>query len=406
MSPAAVAAARRRTRRLTGEELIFGAALAVLVLHLLGAGLAPAAAALAGAPLAFALFHARGRAVRTVLAGALGLAACADGLGAHLSHALTAGLSVRDVTGIAVAVAGIALVALAFRTALRGRSRRVKALAIPVVLVLLQWFAVPVMTAALVTNAERADAPAASSLGLGGAHEVVFRARDGVALSGWYVPGPGPAVVLMHGSHGTRADTTRHLQMLARAGHAVLAFDARGHGESAGQTNALGWRGAEDVAGAVAFLRHRPEVDPRTIAALGLSMGAEEALRAAADGVPLAAVVADGAGASTGGDQRLVQDAAIPRSVGWMGLRGVELFSGDDEPAPLHVEAHRIRVPVLLIASNAPDEAALDRTYASRIGARAELWHVRDAGHTEALARHPAAYADRVERFFDAALSR
>ena len=62
--------------------------------------------------------------------------------------------------------------------------------------------------------------------------------------------------------------------MLVRAGFTVLAFDARGHGQSGGETNALGWRGASDVAGAVAFLRRHSGVDPASIAALGLSMGA------------------------------------------------------------------------------------------------------------------------------------
>src|SRR5581483_9679522 len=98
---------------------------------------------------------------------------------------------------------------------------------------------------------------------------------DGVRLSGWYVPGrTGGAVVLLHGSHGTRADTTAQLRLLHRAGFAVLAFDARGHGESGGATNALGWRGDRDVAGAVRFLRGRRGIDPARIGALGLSMGA------------------------------------------------------------------------------------------------------------------------------------
>jgi pimeloyl-ACP methyl ester carboxylesterase len=106
-------------------------------------------------------------------------------------------------------------------------------------------------------------------------------------------------VILLHGSHGTRSDTLGHLRMLIGAGYGVLAFDARGHGQSAGQTNALGWTGARDIAGAVRFLDRQSGVDPRRIAALGLSMGAEEALRAAATGAPLSAVIADGASAST-----------------------------------------------------------------------------------------------------------
>ena len=178
---------------------------------------------------------------------------------------------------------------------------------------------------------------------------------------------------------------------LARA---VLAFDARGHGESAGATNALGWQGSADVAGAVAFTRRQPGVE--RVAVLGLSMGAEAGLRAAAAGVALAAVVADGAGASTAGDQRLLSGGVLPASVTWLALRGVELLGGGDEPPALADVAGRIRVPVLLVASGARDEYAIDAIYRRRIGARAALWSVPDAEHTQALARHPAAYAARV----------
>lgn len=400
----------RTGRSTSAAERLFGGAIAVIALHVVVAGAGPLSslAAVVGGPVLFALFLTGGRATRTALAALVGLPAMAAGLGPHLPHAVLAGATATDLTGIAAGFAGMALVGLAFHAALHGRRRRVKLLAIPVALVLAQWFVVPVMNGGIATSAPRPGIPPASALHLPGAREVEFPARDGVALAGWYVPGRnGSAVVLMHGSHGDRTDTIGHLRMLRRAGYGVLAFDARGHGDSAGQTNALGWRGTDDVSGAVAFLRRQRGVDPRRIAALGLSMGAEEALRAAGDGVALAAVVADGAGASTTGDSQLVANAPIPRSVEWMAIRAVEAFSGDPEPPPLADTVPGIRVPVLLIASTARDELALDRAYARRIGAAAaEVWHVGDAGHTRALDRHPALYAARVRGFLDAALRR
>jgi dienelactone hydrolase len=145
--------------------------------------------------------------------------------------------------------------------------------------------------------------PPATTLGYPGAREVTFTTPDGVRLAAWYVPGHnGAGVILMHGSHGDRTSELPYLRFLAEAGYTVLAVDARGHGESGGETNALGWHGDRDVAGAFRFLTHQSGIDPHRIAGLGLSMGAEELLRAAAGGVPLAAVVADGAGASTSTD--------------------------------------------------------------------------------------------------------
>jgi uncharacterized protein len=323
------------------------------------------------------------------LAATLGLAVCAPRIAYGRAGPL-------DYLGALAGLAGVGLVALAFRLALRGRSRRAHVFALPVVAVLLQFWALPLVGAGLAVNAPRTAVPPARTLGVPGARDVVFPATDGVRLSGWLVPGTnGAGVVLAHGSHGSRLDVRRHLRMLARAGYAVLAFDARGHGTSAGRPNALGWAGDADVAGAVRFLRRRVA---GSVAVLGLSMGAEEALRAAGEGAPVAAVIADGAGASTLGDARLVSRAAVPTAVSWLTMRATALLSGGAEPAPLARVVGRIHVPVVLIASGARDEYALARAYARRIGPSATIWHVPDAAHTEPLARHPAAYAARVTR--------
>jgi 3-oxoadipate enol-lactonase len=46
------------------------------------------------------------------------------------------------------------------------------------------------------------------------------------------VAGEGPAIVLCHGITATRRSVIHGSQRLERAGHAVIAYDARGHGES------------------------------------------------------------------------------------------------------------------------------------------------------------------------------
>lgn len=55
--------------------------------------------------------------------------------------------------------------------------------------------------------------------------------RDGVSLSG-EVAGQGPPVVLLHGLTATRRYVVHGSRALERAGHRVLAYDARGHGAS------------------------------------------------------------------------------------------------------------------------------------------------------------------------------
>ena len=154
------------------------------------------------------------------------------------------------------------------------------------------------------------------------------------------------------------------------------------------------------------FLERQPGVDRHRIAALGLSMGAEEALRAAATGVPLSAVVADGAGASTLTDDQLVPHGLGPvfKSVTWLTMRGTELVSGETEPPGLSRIVGRARVPVLLIASNPSGERTIDQIYRDRIGRNASLWYLPDTGHTAGLSSHPAQYAARVDAFLASAL--
>jgi hypothetical protein len=323
------------------------------------------------------------------------------------------GPSAAAVTGTLLGVAGIVAVGLALRLALRGTRTRTKLLALPVVLILLQWIAVPALNTGLATHAPRDDVPSARTLGLAGARDAPSRRRT---ARGWPAgtcrdrregpPPPHPEPPCSSSTARTTTAPTRAPTCACSRGAATrCSRSTRRHGESSGRANALGWKGWDDVAGALAFLRRQPEVEPRQIAALGLSMGAEEALRASAGGIALRAIVADGAGASTAGDARLTTGGVLPASVTWTTMRAGELLSGDDEPPPLHERVTNIHVPALLIASNADGELAIDRAYAERIGPHAELWHVADAGHTRALATHPARYELRVTGFLRRALA-
>src|SRR6185312_9486719 len=128
------------------------------------------------------------------------------------------------------------------------------------------------------THIGRPVVPAAH---LGTAYEnVSFETADGLRLRGWYVPSRnGAAVIAFPGRRGPQA----HARMLARHGYGVLLFDRRGEGASDGDGNMFGWGGDRDVLAAVEYLRSRPDVDPRRIGGIGLSVGGELMLQAAAE---------------------------------------------------------------------------------------------------------------------------
>jgi predicted acyl esterase len=104
---------------------------------------------------------------------------------------------------------------------------------------------------------------------------------DGVALaSSLYLPdgtppaGGWPAVLVLHGLGGARGSVSEVAErFLAPSGYAVLTVDARGHGESAGQSTLVGSREVADYAAALAWLRARPGVNDGRIGAIGFSLG-------------------------------------------------------------------------------------------------------------------------------------
>ena len=343
-----------------------------------------------------------------VVIGAAGLIAAVEGLTTAGPQLVMNGPTVLDVAGTAAGLAGFVMIGIAYRAATRQHRRRVHLLGIPILLLTCQFLLVPAFNIGIITHASKPNIRPASSLGYAGARDVTFSTPDGVRLAAWYVPGINhAAVILMHGSHGTRDSELPYLRFLADAGYSVLAVDARGHGESSGETNALGWYGDRDVAGAYNFLRHQSGVDRNRIAGLGISMGAEELLRAPANGIPLAAVVADGAGASTRDDLALEPrgaDAPIFNTITWLTYRGVEVLTGENEPAGLINIVDASQAPTLLIASHAPNERFLNQRYKYASHGKATLWYLPDVGHTRGYMSHPRAYRGRVTAFLADAL--
>jgi hypothetical protein len=157
---------------------------------------------------------------------------------------------------------------------------------------------IPLAVSYVGSHVARAEVPAAK---LGAAHEnVTLETGDGLELEGWYVPSKNrAAVIVVPGRSGTQ----NQARMLARHGYGVLLYDRRGEGESEGDPNGFGWDFDKDIRAGIDFLKQRADVDPQRIGGLGLSVGGEMMLQTAADTRELAAVVSEGAGARTVGEE-------------------------------------------------------------------------------------------------------
>jgi fermentation-respiration switch protein FrsA (DUF1100 family) len=98
-----------------------------------------------------------------------------------------------------------------------------------------------------------------------------------------------PAIVLFHGLGGKRQDLDFIAQQWAGT-FAILAFDARGHGQSGGLVSVDGPREIADTRAVYDWLAARPEIDRHGIGAWGMSLGGGAVLRSLVEGVPWAAV--------------------------------------------------------------------------------------------------------------------
>jgi hypothetical protein len=408
----------------TREPLLFTASSAVICVHVLvnafvalepgadrgdhvWAALVPLAL-LGGAVVLYPRLRAGLRASIALVFGVLALV----GGAVAVAGAAQTGPSGDDWTGFLLLPAGAVLCSLGIVTLWRSRKLygrrwlRRTGLAVAAVAVA-YWIVLPIGFAIVATEKPRADVQAAD---LGRPYETVtLETSDGLKLAGWYVPSQnGAAVIAFPG----RSSPVEHARMLARNGYGVLMLDMRGQGESEGDANAFGWGSAKDLDAAVAFLEARPDVEPGRIGGLGLSVGGELLLEAAAENGAFQAVVSEGAGLRSV-RETLARDGVSPLFV-WLQLpneavltAATAVLSGDGPPPSLERLAGEIAPrPVLFIYGGEGQgaEIALTPAYYEAAGDPKTLWEIPEAGHTSGIDARPQEYEDRVIGFFDDAL--
>ena len=394
---------RRRARIARLERPLLAAGLALVALHLLDLTFsgshttAIGVLAIVAAPLAW--FAARPhvtRWTRLALGVVFGLVSVGFGVVSHGLHVVNSGLDRYDITGLGMIAGGLLLVAaglVAVAAPPRAPSRwRVAHAA--------AWLAGAFVFATmivqvyagglLVTHAPRWEIQE-SSLGI--PHEEVrIEASGGRTLAAWYVPSRnGAAVLVGHGSGGSRERVLEEIRLLAKHGYGVLAFDLFGNGESSGHSNGLGDNAQPAVDAALDYLEPRAD----RIAAFGSSLGGEVLLEAAARDERIEAVIADGAARPE--DQFEVNGGSVLNK---LPLAVVRVIGGERAaPSLIDLMPKIAPRPVLLIAGGGDaNEIPTNRAYRDA-GPSAELYEIPEAGHTAGLAARPKEYEARVTGF-------
>jgi dienelactone hydrolase len=345
----------------------------------------------------------------------LGVVGVSVGIGIGVMHLVKAGaLSITAAGLVCLATGGALLLTGAYHLV-----RRVRVWLRPVALVAaaVTAFALvfPSWQALYATNVPRPAVGAATPADYGLAYrDVSFSTPDGVTLSGWYTrSGNGAAVVMLHGASSTRSAVLKQASAVAHHGYGVLLFDARGHGRSGGGAMDFGWYGDQDIAGAVSWLASQPDVDGRRIGAVGMSMGGEEAIGAAAGNDQIRAVVAEGATGRTAADTEWLSDeygirGAVTEAWDAVLVYGLaDLLTSAEPPVSLHDAVARAapRQVLLITAGTVDEEAAAARYIRSASPHTVHIWQVPDAGHTQGISVQPGQWKRHVLGFLDSQLS-
>jgi uncharacterized protein len=335
------------------------------------------------------------------------------GIGLGPPYLAKAGAHPVTVMGLAVLAAGLVLLVVGGVILVRVARNWRRILVVPVLLVVVATAAPAIGQAVAATTVPPTTVGSATPADRGLSFaEVTFPTADGVALAGWYIPSRNhAAVVMLHGAGSTRSSVLDHAVVLAHHGYGVLLFDARGHGRSAGRAMDFGWSGDQDVAAAVSFLQTRPDVDDELIAAVGLSMGGEEAIGAAAGDPRIRAVVAEGATHRVTADRAWLSGeygwrGTLQESLDWLTYGITDLLTPAHQPPPLRaaVAATAPRKVLLIAAGDSADEGNAGRYIRSAAAGSVDLWIVPGTGHTQALRTHPREWEQRVTAFLATAL--
>jgi uncharacterized protein len=405
------------------ETIVVTSSLALMALHVvddsflqpqpgtsatdhLVSGLVPLAL-LAAAALLYPRLRGGARSAVALLAGVFGVVFGSEAI----AYTARVGPSGDDFSGFLSLAAGATLVGVGLVTLVRTRrtdggllrkSLRRGAWAIGAYLVA-SALLLPIGAAYVFTHVARTPVEDID-LGTDRVEEVAFTTDDDLKLEGSYVPSRnGAAVIVAFGRKGSQ----KQARMLVRHGYGVLIFDRRGEGESDGDPNAYAWNeGVKDLDAAVAFVARRPDVDPRRIGALGLSVGGESLLQAAARNEAFRAVVSEGASTRSSGELASVPGTSVPVIFGTaMTTLGTAVFS-DAQPPPHLIDLVDEIAPrgVFFIHSHdgtAGEERRFNPAFYREAGAPKQIWEVPDSGHVGGIDARPREYEARVTAFFD-----
>ncbi|MBI4546389.1 MAG: T9SS type A sorting domain-containing protein [Ignavibacteriae bacterium] len=131
-------------------------------------------------------------------------------------------------------------------------------------------------------------------------YDVFIPMDDGDSLEATYfVPRPSsptsrfPGILFVHGFGSNKDSSVSVCEEYAVNGHIAMCYSVRGHGNSSGLSTIMSMRERQDLAQVIGYLRSLPNIDTTRVGVNGGSQGGLHGLWAAADRLPVTAILSD-----------------------------------------------------------------------------------------------------------------
>lgn len=235
---------------------------------------------------------------------------------------------------------------------------------------------------------------------------VSFPSRDGVRLSGWFMPAVGRSrgtVIHFHGNAQNMSSHFAFVSWLPAEGFNVFVFDYRGYGASEGRPSRAGLY--RDSWAAIDYVRSREDVDGKRLLVFGQSLGGAQAIGAVGGGNRrgIRAVVIESTFLSY---RSIVKDTITTMPFLSRIAHPLSFILSGNSYSPADYVKAIAPVPLLLIHGTADQVIPYHHgaQLLERAGDPKTFWRVEGATHLDVFNAPNSPYRRRLVDFFEQAL--
>ncbi|ADI31682.1 alpha/beta hydrolase [Staphylothermus hellenicus] len=245
--------------------------------------------------------------------------------------------------------------------------------------------------------------------------DAVVETSDGLKLKGWFIDrGSNTTILAIHGYTSSKWDETYMkpvINILAKNGFNVAAFDFRAHGESGGETTTLGYLEVRDYMKIIDWLKKNKPDKSEKIGVIGYSMGGAVTIMLSAMDNHVNAAVADSPYIDIveSGRRWINRMKGLLKHLLILGYPLIVSIASrkmnvNIDDLRMYKYADKIKIPILIIAGEKDDLVSLEEikkfyNELKKHNENAELW-ITESAHVRSIADKPEEYEKKVVGFF------